>query len=383
MSDKKTYRNLEEILKYLNKDLTGKERHELEREMESDPFIRDAVEGLDILSRNDIERDIKALRDRLRKRIKRRRHITIYSTAAAVASLLIVSSIFLKLHDFRPEEASERIAERAIMQESHGMVSDDEIPDTMAEEGEHSDEAELQPVAKDRITEKEDWQTVKKSEVAEVELVVKEPVIKREDTKTVPADGEKQADIVFVEAEAKAVEEKKRIETPVPRSSQSLFQPSAEEASSEKSAAVAGRVTLALDPDTEFLNEVVVTGYGTSETNSSETSAVKALRVADHHKDVSSSTPSPVSGIKDYRKYIGENIRFPEDAPDIDRAVVKLQITVGETGEIANIEVLQTGGESFTAEAIRLVREGPEWRPAVKDSINIEEHVLLRIVFKR
>jgi hypothetical protein len=47
-----------------------------------------------------------------------------------------------------------------------------------------------------------------------------------------------------------------------------------------------------------------------------------------------------------------------------------------------NIEVKKSPGESFSSEAIRLLREGPEWVPAENNGKYIADEKRIRIVFK-
>lgn len=58
------------------------------------------------------------------------------------------------------------------------------------------------------------------------------------------------------------------------------------------------------------------------------------------------------------------------------------ELVVRVTGNIDSIKVLISPGEEYTAEAIRLIKEGPAWRPAENNGRAIEDEKILRIVFK-
>jgi hypothetical protein len=111
MSDKKPYGRFEDLLRYLGNQLSGKERYSIEKEMESDPFLMEAMEGFEQITANELEKEMSKLEQRLTRRTRRKRRITYYSAAAAIASLLIVSTLFVKLYDFNPEEASRKISD--------------------------------------------------------------------------------------------------------------------------------------------------------------------------------------------------------------------------------------------------------------------------------
>ena len=114
MSGKKKHRNAHEALHYLRDELSGEERYSLEREMETDPFLKEALEGLEQVAPSEAEEDILALHARLKKRLARRRRIALYSAAATVASLLIVGTIFLQIYDFNPRPADETISTKEL-----------------------------------------------------------------------------------------------------------------------------------------------------------------------------------------------------------------------------------------------------------------------------
>ena len=92
--------------------------------------------------------------------------------------------------------------------------------------------------------------------------------------------------------------------------------------------------------------------------------------------------PKPVNGMADFQKYIENNIVRPDGATSGQRVVVVLGFQVDKTGKIDSIKVIRSPGKSFSDEAIRLLREGPAWRPAERDGKPTADDVRVRIVFK-
>ncbi len=92
--------------------------------------------------------------------------------------------------------------------------------------------------------------------------------------------------------------------------------------------------------------------------------------------------PQPVSGNNSFTKYIEENIRKPQTLTEGENAVAVVSFVVRATGNIDSIKVLSSPGEEYTAEAIRLIKEGPAWKPAENNGRIIEDEKMLRIVFK-
>ena len=87
-------------------DLSNQERHALEKKLESDPFEKEAMEGLEGIGPEKAEGDILSLHASLRRRLGRRRRRTWYGIAATAASILIVGTIFLNIYDLNPDEAN-------------------------------------------------------------------------------------------------------------------------------------------------------------------------------------------------------------------------------------------------------------------------------------
>lgn len=115
------------------------------------------------------------------------------------------------------------------------------------------------------------------------------------------------------------------------------------------------------------LQEVVVTGYGTTS------------------QQAPSLTPSrPMAGNRDYKKYLEENLRYPEQATNNEIAgTVVLELTISSTGAISNIDIKKSLGFGCDVEAIRLVNEGPKWSVAERNGSKVEDKVKVKVKFKR
>lgn len=69
----------------------------------------------------------------------------------------------------------------------------------------------------------------------------------------------------------------------------------------------------------------------------------------------------PVGGMEKYNKYLTQSLR---QFSSTDHGTVKVIFTVGTDGLLWDLVILQSVNPSCDQEAIRLVREGPAWRPA-------------------
>lgn len=92
--------------------------------------------------------------------------------------------------------------------------------------------------------------------------------------------------------------------------------------------------------------------------------------------------PLPVNGQAGFEEYIKDNIRRPDTASAGQGEVVVLAFLVNMSGELDSIKVISSPAKVFSDEAIRLIKEGPAWKPAMENGKAIADEVRLRIVFK-
>jgi len=83
---------------------------------------------------------------------------------------------------------------------------------------------------------------------------------------------------------------------------------------------------------------------------------------------VQESVVQPVTGWDIYRNYLEENIRVPENEPKLSGSVY-LSFEINSDGRPMNFNILNSLSNSYDAEAIRLVREGPDWKSAAGSTI--------------
>ncbi len=94
------------------------------------------------------------------------------------------------------------------------------------------------------------------------------------------------------------------------------------------------------------------------------------------------SPPLPVNGNERFRQYIQDNQRKPPAFNDGEQVVVVVSFKVLSSGIIDSIKALESPGDEYSQEAIRLIREGPSWSPAENNGEKTDDEVSLRIVFR-
>ncbi|MCR5888129.1 TonB family protein [Hymenobacter sp. J193] len=74
----------------------------------------------------------------------------------------------------------------------------------------------------------------------------------------------------------------------------------------------------------------------------------------------------PLGGHAAFRRYLKKELKFPEaDRAKGVEGVVKLRFVVAADGSLQDIKVVSPVSEECDAEAIRLLKEGPAWYPAI------------------
>lgn len=121
---------------------------------------------------------------------------------------------------------------------------------------------------------------------------------------------------------------------------------------------------LALTPNAQQLNEVAMV----RREKAPAPVAVEAL---------------PTGGYPVFKQYLKDSLDYPLKALD-DRkeGTVQLTFTVAVDGTIQDIKVSRKVSEEIDAEAMRLVREGPKWFPAIRNGRRVPHSVRISIPFK-
>jgi len=489
MSAKKKHRNANEYLQYLKGELSGKERHSFERGLEADPFEMEAMEGLEMLAPGEVEEDLLSIHDRLRKRLHRRRRRTIYSIAATVASLLIISTVFINIYDFNPKSSKESIPnDESYLHDMPGTRStemkEEQAPEKQDLQVEDDNAVHLTPPAQQETRAREETQEQKNlgekknaqvQERARVEQPSGEEIVVREGEAVKAGQGittepEQQAILEdkdlyraledqeaeqydrmeealvpekepeFDVAKVAEVPEEKipEEEAPAPVAGQVVTREAQPGRSQKKGRALQapsspsvdrvngvvvssvdmkplpGATILVMDSDSEVVTDqngrfsvaanqqaqaTVIASYAGMKTDEYQLSTDKLNQLVmqpdlsllnetvvighEGYYDLNITGAEPEGGLEAFKMYIEEHIRFPAGDTMNNREVVLMRFIVDEKGNISHIESLSSPGQPFTEEVIRLLLNGPGWKPARNENGPTQDVVRMRIVFKK
>jgi hypothetical protein len=109
--------------------------------------------------------------------------------------------------------------------------------------------------------------------------------------------------------------------------------------------------TVNLRSNTSSLSEVVVTG-------------ARAKKKADAKNIASEETlknAEPVTGWKKYKEYLDKNKRLSGDSIGL-RIIEIVSFTIKKNGKLSNFNIEQSYDDDFDDEAIRLIKNGPAWK---------------------
>ena len=333
---------LPDFLRYKQNKMTDRERNAFERNLQKDPFAAEAYEGFEAIDPDLAEKDVSELRKELKKRTGGNQRIIWYRIAASVAVLMILSAIFI-ITDKREE------------------------PEQLAYSPAEQKKVEIQILKEEPVKESLEYAALPVEEKQKVES---------DQEKSSPTAARAAGAEVKNEKKAETREDQVLIEHHEAVMAADEVRPvmadAAEKAMPSKSARLIKTSDTVTEnkPDTSDinLNEVVVVGYGTRG---------DIDEVAKNY-----TPPLPVTGRSAFDKYIRDNIRRPDTTTSGQRVVVVLNFNVNPGGKIDSIKVLRSPARIFSDEAIRLIMEGPSWKPAEENGKTITDEVRVRIVFK-
>ena len=87
-------------------------------------------------------------------------------------------------------------------------------------------------------------------------------------------------------------------------------------------------------------------------------------------------------GTDAFSQWVTAHLKYPKEAKaaHID-GTVKVKFVVGSNGGVQEVEVLQGAFPSLDAEAVRVIKSSPKWKPGVKDGKPVRVTYTLPVIF--
>jgi TonB family protein len=93
--------------------------------------------------------------------------------------------------------------------------------------------------------------------------------------------------------------------------------------------------------------------------------------------------PQPENGTMSYRSYLKKNLKYPEEARKNNiQGNVRIEFMVMPDGQLTGFSIKKGLGFGCDEEALRLVKEGPAWKPAIYNGKKVERKITVFVPFK-
>jgi TonB family protein len=408
-----------DIERYLKGELSPKEMHALEKRALNDPFLADALEGLEDVSKDSFEQDLAYLRAQLPNAETKKKNIWLWSAriAASIAFLVIIGlAVFFVSNK---EKESDHLALNDKKETGVPPTLDEIIPEandslTAVEAQPRKPISPPQEVKPDKSekppapgTDAQRQQSEEASPLPETEFLepiggialdsVAPTLSGREEAGASEFPGQADRDkavapglrrihgIVRDGGDGKGLpgvnvtikgtnigtitDEMGQYEIPVDSLKAGLVFSFIGFESTEVVPGRTNNVDVTLNPDISQLSEVVVVGYGSTKQESLPEYPVVEMA-------------APEGGRKAFKEYLEKNLRYPEQALNNKvEGKVTVQFTIEPSGKISDFRVLKSLGYGCDEEVVRLIKQGPKWVPTKKNSEAVKDKVRVRMRF--
>ena len=337
--DKNRKTGLSDFLRYRKDKLTNSEKNAFEKELQKDPFAMEAEEGLSGIDPEIVKRDIELLNKKIKLRTGRSGRYTLYRIAASIAALIVVSTLFLIVQRNVPtkEEKISGIKSEALILKEEPVKKIDRIAD-----------APHLPVSAGKM------------KPAGVALAAPEKSAEKSEViSTVEF-----ADSLTIDEKVNAIAVNELTEADAVRLK--------DDTSTKKAA----------EPEAELRAQTVAAGFGEKKARNLEAAAVSRSETFKDDATARYKPAEPVNGMESYYKYIEKNIQRPDTLKESGQLTVIISFIVKISGSPAAIKIIESPGKPFSDEAVRLIKEGPLWKPASENGVIKEEEVTVKISFK-
>lgn len=342
------------IVRYLNNQMEKNERYQFEQALERDPFLAEAVEGLAAFKPSEAMKDLGSIS--FHKGAKKSGVKPVYLAVILMIILLLVLAVVW----FQHKRSTKDVVEDTVTHDESVVFADTlafiDRTDSLEnfEDSLLSDSVVVNSKEQEKITKPDPI-------IKEVKSAKKEEVVPTQQSKTVTT---------LIKKESKQEEQTEVTDNREVLGPSLILVPSIE----------ANKILTADSSNFSGLHLRI----GGDETNSgSGDNQPESNAVENPGETVSESSAAPQGGMDELIQYVEKNVIYPVDDGQTARVLLRIGFTVSENGRLYNFKQERgPDNELFFDEAVRVLREGPSWSPALKDGKAVEEQVSLNVVFR-
>jgi len=363
----------DDIEKYLRGELSPSEMHELEKKALSDPFLADALEGASSIVHKEFSKDVAELNRSIRKQI-------IFTPLRIAAGVIVIIGVGIFL--LWPSEQRQQLAEK----EKTEVAPTDSIDAAAPVEERKTEESSSRDSRGTKTRELAQLKQEKQKDPTPTTTTLFEPdTIKAQPERLAPAVVSNTHNITGTVTVAEDG-------LPLPGVTvlvKGTTRGTTTDINGNYSLDVADTTSLVFSFIGMHTNEVTPTDKSTLNIKMTEdVSQLSEVVIArTPYPKEENETPvvklaEPVGGIRAYDKYLESKRQYPQQALDNDvKGRVIVGFDVGMKGELSNFVVIRSLGYGCDDEVIRLVKEGPDWKPTTEDNKPVESTVHVKMRF--
>lgn len=412
-----------DIERYLRGELSPGEMHALEKEALNDPFLAEALEGVEQAGRENFLYDLHSIRRSVRDRVhsKSRKKISAigmwgWTTAIAATVLLLIVSGFIVLSILKQQAARQQALNNDPEPMPEEFAKKDTLVITLPAEvplkktsppvvaGEIAAISEIAPADAAAIAEKNDSEadSQRVDPIAQAELLhdkaSRQAQVSRGEAASTTQQGaaKRSAETHFQSLDQRVVKGKVvdahgeavpgvnviaknssigtvtdiegRYELSVPPGTSDLVFAFIGFESQERKISDQPELNVALKEDVASLSEVVVTGYSST----GDDQRTSTFRFAE-----------PSGGRSDFKDYLARSVQYPAEAlKNKTEGRVTVRFTVQPDGALTDFEVTKGIGSGCEEALIQAIKSGPSWKPSMQGDRAIPDQVKVRYRFK-
>lgn len=341
----------EDFRRYLRNRMTPEERHAFERELQKHPFEAEALEGMQQVSANRFDKDLRELKKHFAG--GRPHSTTIYWVAAACLLILAISGVLW--YQLDQDSTGRQVAEKQAVEKD---ITGEKTPEKPVQE----------MVLQDTLTQKIQTQDhQQESAVQDEENGIAD---RAEEKGKAPTENQSSEDLMDMQQsglETGIIPEPSEPEKVLPAKESSI--PPVEMIAEEK-----------IVPEDPQSGQVAIENFSAPEltVDGIENRSASANKII----DAPTMKAQPLEGWEKFAQYLDSAAVLPPSYALEEKAVLML-IEVDSEGSILNMHNLHPENEDLFEKAREILVDGPKWQPGLNNGLPVPSQVEITITFKK